>query len=277
MSDNMTYAEAAALAGPNQAVPAPPRPGQGAAVNGATTTSTKRTDVTVVSNSKKPVHVDVDGGNGWPRDPEEWKRLLAKAAPWLVGAALLAVGVNQYKKNTGVEGKARRGAKRAANAVDDAAECAKHGWFGLKRRTNQAADSAGNKAHDAKRAAGKKAEEAKDSARNVADQAKHAANDAAASAKQGAKQGAAAASNAAHDVKEWTKDKAGDVADVARNLESAAYSGVNKGVAQAGSLEEKTGRAMKKAGERIEKAGRDTKNFYGEGEVPARKKFLGIF
>jgi hypothetical protein len=35
MSDNMTYAEAAALAGPNQAVPAPPRPGQGAAVNGA--------------------------------------------------------------------------------------------------------------------------------------------------------------------------------------------------------------------------------------------------
>jgi methyl-accepting chemotaxis protein len=53
------------------------------------------------------------------------------------------------------------------------------------------------------------AEEAKDSARNVADQAKHAANDAAASAKQGAKQGAAAASNAAHDVKEWTKDKAG--------------------------------------------------------------------
>lgn len=33
-----------------------------------------------------------------------------------------------------------------------------------------------------------------------------------------------------------------DVADVARNLESAAYSGVNKGVAQAGSLEEKTGK-----------------------------------
>jgi hypothetical protein len=36
------------------------------------------------------------------------------------------------QKKTGVEGKARRGADRAAHAVDDAVDSVKHGWFGLK-------------------------------------------------------------------------------------------------------------------------------------------------
>jgi glutamine synthetase len=34
----------------------------------------------------------------WPRDAEEWKRLLAKAAPWLAAAALIAAGVHTYKQ-----------------------------------------------------------------------------------------------------------------------------------------------------------------------------------
>jgi hypothetical protein len=29
----------------------------------------------------------------WPRDGEEWKRLLAKAAPWLTAAAIVAAAV----------------------------------------------------------------------------------------------------------------------------------------------------------------------------------------
>ncbi|KAI3438990.1 hypothetical protein D9Q98_001402 [Chlorella vulgaris] len=256
-------------------------------------TDVKRTDVTVVSNSKKPVHVDVDGGNGWPRDPEEWKRLLAKAAPWLVGAALLAVGVNQYKKKTGVEGKARRGADRAAHAVDDAVDSVKHGWFGLKARTKEAVHQAGDKAHDAKVAAGKKAHDAKDSAREAAHVAKRNANEVAHNVKDNAKVAADKAADktaeksedsffmwktATKGVREKYNNAKKEVADGARRAGNTAEGVASKGAAKAGVAEEKTGRAMQEAGKRIEQAGHDTRKKYGDVPVEApKKKFLGIF
>ncbi|KAI3438987.1 hypothetical protein D9Q98_001400 [Chlorella vulgaris] len=271
-------------------------------VSTRTDVSSNRADVRVVTDSRDRAHVNVDthegGADGakWPRDAEEWKRLLAKAAPWLAAAALIAAGVRTYKQKDGesVENKARRAGRAVKNAADDAAEGAEHGWFGLKRHTNEAVDSAGNKAHDAKVAAGKKAEEAKETARNVADQAKHAARDTVDSAKRGVSN--AANNSATRGVREKyyaAKQEAGHLAgeavdaakhggqavvDGARRAEHAAEGVLSKGAAKAGVAEEKTGRAMQEAGKRVEKAGHDTRTKYGDVPVEApRKKFLGIF
>ncbi|KAI3438988.1 hypothetical protein D9Q98_001400 [Chlorella vulgaris] len=289
-------------------------------VSTRTDVSSNRADVRVVTDSRDRAHVNVDthegGADGakWPRDAEEWKRLLAKAAPWLAAAALIAAGVRTYKQKDGesVENKARRAGRAVKNAADDAAEGAEHGWFGLKRHTNEAVDSAGNKAHDAKVAAGKKAEEAKETARNVADQAKHAARDTVDSAKRGVSnaannvregaEGAAdkAASKADHGFFMWksatrgvrekyyaAKQEAGHLAgeavdaakhggqavvDGARRAEHAAEGVLSKGAAKAGVAEEKTGRAMQEAGKRVEKAGHDTRTKYGDVPVEAPRK-----
>jgi hypothetical protein len=69
----------------------------------------------------------------WPRNAEEWKALLSKAAPWLAAAAIVAaIGAAQRGDGSTVRGKARRAGDRAAGAAEDAADSARRGWFGLK-------------------------------------------------------------------------------------------------------------------------------------------------
>ena len=37
----------------------------------------------------------------WPKGPEDWKCLLAKAAPWLAAAAIVAVSARSYASRVG--------------------------------------------------------------------------------------------------------------------------------------------------------------------------------
>lgn len=131
-------------------------------------------DVHIRTNEVDKAKVSIRTGEGtepskgWPKDAEEWKRLLRAAAPWIAGFAVILAAGNAYKRSkcedekTDIgygdltKRKADRAANRARGTWEDTKENAERGWFGLKRRTEEAADEAAGKVESAKDAAARK-------------------------------------------------------------------------------------------------------------------------
>lgn len=49
------------------------------------------------SSTHHPLNLAFHPACSWPKDADEWKRLLAKAAPWLAGAAIAVAAAYGYK------------------------------------------------------------------------------------------------------------------------------------------------------------------------------------
>lgn len=144
---------------PTLAEKAPPRPSD---MPGTPSKGVGRADVSIRTESKDRVHVEMDtheakargasAGGGWPKDSDEWKRLLAKAAPWVAAALIAAAAAYGYNKTENGERVGDRARRKADRAAREAGASAKLGWFGLKRRAEETAESAGDKLAEAGRA-----------------------------------------------------------------------------------------------------------------------------
>lgn len=231
-------------------------------------TADEKTKVTIKTGSEPS-----DKGKGWPKNGDEWRYVISRAAPWVV-AGLVAVAVGTaYKRSTCEDSKSgmsygeltRRKANRArdsaGNVIDDARENVERGWFGLRKKADKAEDAAEDAAKKAKGAVKDKARDAKESAYGAKDYV----------------------ADKAHEAKEAAKGAYGATVDAGKHAADKAESTVravgSKGLAAAGSAEEKTGNLMREAGDRLEKDGKSTKSFYGgeAAKAEAKKKWFGLF
>eukprot|EP00887_Chlorella_sp_A99_P000691 scaffold5.g691.t1 len=252
-----------------------------------------RADVTIKADRSDKAHVDITTGEkatkssgGWPRDADEWKRWLARVAPWVIGAAIVAAAAGTAYKNRqasrcegeeeGVTDAARRKARGAADRVreagQEAREGTRRGWFGLKGRAEEAADEAGGAWEDTKSAAARKGKEAKEGAKGAIGRAEEAARDVGAAASHKAHDAKESAKGVAHSAAEGYHRAADTVGAAASKAEHAAAKAGAKVVEKGGVAEEKTGRALKEAGQTLERDGRQTKQWARGEEVKEEAK-----
>ncbi len=101
-----------------------------------------------------------------PKDPEEWKKWVKAALPWLAGLAIAVAATNAMRRPKDDERgegvgdvacrKAKRDGDKAEEAWEEGKESARRRWFGWKRRAEGAADEAGDRLEDAKATASRK-------------------------------------------------------------------------------------------------------------------------
>lgn len=177
-----------------------------------------------------------------PKDKEEWRELALKAAPWVAGIAIVALGAGIIKAECDKHEREAHplrfwGQKKrdeAEDATKEAKAAAKRGWFGLK--------------HEASHAQGKTEalwEDAKAAAKDKASQVEKSASSAGS----------------------YLSDKATELGDASK---STAYQTGNKVGAAANSAEESTGKLLKAAGKALEEDGRKAK-LYHQGQLAKNK------
>ncbi|KAL6769572.1 hypothetical protein ACKKBG_A31530 [Auxenochlorella protothecoides x Auxenochlorella symbiontica] len=188
------------------------------------------------------------GDGSVPNNREEWKDLLARAAPWLIAAAVVALGAGALNKAEEEEGSVglwgRKKGRQAGDAARDAKNSAKRGWFGLKREAGGAGEDAKGKWQDTKATAKDKWQDTKAAAKDKAGQAKDGASNAGS----------------------YVADKAADLAEASKQAalraeHTVAKAGSKLGAAASGA-EETTGRALKDAGSKLERDGSEGRRQY---------------
>lgn len=234
-----------------------------------------RADVKVDSTESGKAKVTVRSGGGvgasphggWPKDGDDWKRALKAAAPWIAGIAVVLAAGTAYKRSKCendkdemsygelTRRKAGRAGDKARKGWDDTKDEVERGWFGLKRKSEEAADEAGDKVNSAKDAAARKAREAGSVVKDKAGDAKEAAKDTGSWASHKAHEAADAAKGAYRSAADSTSRAAQKVEDRVGAAGSAVLAG-------ASATEEKVGANMKEAGAALQRDGSQSKRFY---------------